>query len=131
MRSFFWTNNMAELVKFYEIIMTGIPQLANVQGSMIGLLDAILVNGFNEKVITSIVRDGGTAVLSFNNAHGFSERQVITIAGTTNGWNGEYRIISLTLTTLTIECGEALPVSVLQPASRSRFCLLGWIVFLS
>lgn len=102
---------MAELVKFYENIMTGIPQLANVQGSMIGLLDAILVNGFNEKVITSIVRDGGTAVLSFNNAHGFSERQVITIAGTTNGWNGEYRIISLTPTTLTIECGEALPVN--------------------
>ena len=111
MRSFFWINNMAELVKFYENTMTGIPQLANVQGSMINLLDAILVNGFNEKVITSIVRDGGTAVLSFNNAHGFLERQVVSIAGTTNGWNGEYRIISLTPTTLTIECSEALPVN--------------------
>ena len=108
---------MAELVKFYENTMTGIPQLANVQGSMIGLLDAILVNGFNEKVITSIVRDGGTAVLSFNNAHGFSERQVIAIAGTTNGWNGEYRIISLTPTTLTIECSEALPVNAEGTAS--------------
>lgn len=109
MRSFFWTNNMAELVKFYENTMTGVPQLANVQGSMINLLDSILVNGFNEKVITSIIRDGQTALISFNSPHGYSGRQVILIAGSTNGWNGEYRIISLTPTTLTVECSEALP----------------------
>lgn len=61
---------------------TGAPALNNAAGSLIALLDAILVTGFNIKAVTSISVAAGvaTAVIS---AHGYLVGQTLAIAGAT------------------------------------------------
>lgn len=99
------------LVKHYTHTMQGIPQLSNTWGSMIALLDAILVTGFNFVPVASITRTNDQAVITFAQSHGFLERQVIRITGSTNGWNGDYKVFSVTSDTVTILCDETLPPS--------------------
>lgn len=99
------------LVKHYIHTMQGIPQLSNTWGSMIALLDAILVTGFNFVPVTSITRTNDQAVITFASSHGFLERQVIRITGSANGWNDDYKVFSVTSDTVTILCDESLPLS--------------------
>lgn len=99
------------LVKHYIHTMQGIPQLSNTWGSMIALLDAILVTGFNFIPVTSITRNNNQATIRFALSHGFLERQVIRITGSTNEWNGDYKVFSVTSDTVTILCEETLPLS--------------------
>lgn len=99
------------LVKHYIHTMQGIPQLSNSWGSMIALLDAILVTGFNFIPVTSITRNGNQATIHFALNHGFLERQVIRITGSTNEWNGDYKVFSATSDTVTILCEETLPLT--------------------
>lgn len=96
------------LVKHYMHTMQGIPQLLNTWGSMIALLDAILVTGFNFVPVASITRTNDQAVITFASSHGFLERQVIRITGSTNGWNGDYKVFSVTSDKVTILCDETL-----------------------
>lgn len=109
---FFKGDRIMSLVKHYIHTMQGIPQLSNTWGSMVALLDAILVTGFNFIPATSIVRSNDQATIRFALNHGFLERQVIRITGSTNGWNGDYKVFSVTSDTVTILCDEALPLSV-------------------
>lgn len=99
------------LVKHYIHTMQGIPQLSNTWGSMIALLDAILVTGFNFIPVTSITRNNNQATIRFALNHGFLERQVIRITGSTNGWDGDYKVFSVTSDTVTILCEETLPLT--------------------
>lgn len=45
---------MAQHVKYYWNDETGLPSLTNTNGSLIAILDAVLVNGFNEKTMVSV-----------------------------------------------------------------------------
>lgn len=104
-------HKIMSLVKHYIHTMQGIPQLSNTWGSMIALLDAILVTGFNFVPVTSITRTNDQAVITFASSHGFLERQVIRITGSANGWNDDYKVFSVTSDTVTILCDESLPPS--------------------
>ncbi|MCU4623993.1 hypothetical protein KTJ54_18225, partial [Acinetobacter radioresistens] len=76
---------------------------------MIALLDAILVTGFNFVPVVSINRNADQATILFAQSHGFLERQVVRITGSTNAWNGDYKVFSVTSDTITILCDETLP----------------------
>ena len=98
---------MTSLVKHFENTMKGIPQLSNVWGSMINLLDAVLVNGFNHVPVLSLSKSTSNAIaatINLGSGHGFIDRQVIRIAGSTNGWDGDYKVLSADISSITIEC---------------------------
>lgn len=62
---------MSQYVVWYDSSETGAPVLNNAAGSLIGVLDACLINGFNLKAITSLVVAGGVATATCN-SHGYS-----------------------------------------------------------
>lgn len=111
---------MAGLVKHYQNTMKGIPQLTNNWGAMINLLDAVLVNGFNHVSILSLSKSNPTSItatINLGSGHGFIDRQVIRIAGSTNGWNGDFKILSADGASITIECTAEHPSAISGTAS--------------
>lgn len=62
---------MSEFVLDFDSSETGAPVLNNAAGSMIGVLDACLVTGFNNRAITSLVVAAGVATATCA-GHGYS-----------------------------------------------------------
>lgn len=88
-------------IKFYVHTNSNAPQLDNVQGSMIAVLDACLVNGFGSQAVSSITATGTTATVTFGTAHNVVQGQVIEIAGATQAeYNGQHRVTVDSATTL-------------------------------
>lgn len=115
-------------IKFYVHTNTNAPQLDNVQGSMIAVLDAVLVNGFGSQAVSSITATGTTATVTFGAAHNYMQYQVIRIAGATQAeYNGQRRILTVpSTTTLTFKLAAA-PSAI--PATGTITCdlpPLGW-----
>lgn len=111
---------MSGLVKHYQNTMQGIPQLRNAWGSMIKLLDAVLVTGFNIVPILSLSKATPasiTATIHLGSEHGFIDRQVVRIAGSTNGWDGDYKVLSADGASITIECAETNSTTILGTAT--------------
>lgn len=106
---------MAELVKHYTSAMKGIPPLYNLWGRMILLLDAVLVDGFNHNTITSLNKstpNSLTATILLPSDHGFIERQVVRIGGSSNGWDGDYKVLSVSIDSVTVECTAEHPTTI-------------------
>lgn len=115
-------------IKFYVHTNTNAPQLDNVQGSMIAVLDAVLINGFGSQAVGSITVMGTTATVTFGSAHNYLQYQVIRIAGAAQTeYNGQHRILTVpSATTLTFELAAAPSAS---PATGTITCdlpPLGW-----
>ena len=111
---------MAGLVKHYQNTMKGIPQLTNNWGSMITLLDAVLITGFNHVPVISMNKSTPTAItatINLGSSHGFIDRQVVRIAGSTNGWDGDYKVLSADGASITIECTAEHPSAISGTAS--------------
>lgn len=62
---------MSQYVVWYDSSETGAPALNNAAGSMIGMLEACLVTGFNPRTLTSLSVSGGVATATFA-GHGYS-----------------------------------------------------------
>lgn len=97
---------MAHPVKWFSEAMGGAPLLSTdtgngTAGTLISVLKACLVTGFNINPIQSITLDGGLAVATFALAHGFLPDSIVAIEGVNLNWNGEYRVLSVTTTTVT------------------------------
>lgn len=89
-------------VVWHHNAQTGAPVLSGTVGSLVGVLDACLVNGFNLVSVSGITVTSNVATLSTGTTHGFVADQVIEVAGATpSGLNGRKRVISATDTTLT------------------------------
>lgn len=70
----------------------GAPTLNQTAGSLIGVLDACLVNGFNSKSVTSIVVADGVATVTVS-AHGYTTGRITLISGATPaGLNGRQKV---------------------------------------
>lgn len=98
---------MSGLIKHYQNTMKGIPQLSNFWGGMIRLLDAVLINGFNHVPILNLSKANATSItatINLGSDHGFIARQVVRIAGSTNGWDGDYKVLSVNSDAIIIEC---------------------------
>ncbi|ENX28968.1 hypothetical protein F891_00885 [Acinetobacter sp. CIP 101966] len=111
---------MVGLVKHYANTMKGIPQLTNNWGAMITLLDAVLVNGFNHVPVISVSKSTPTAItatINLGSGHGFIDRQVVRIAGSINGWDGDYKVLSVDGASITVECTSDHPIVILGTAT--------------
>lgn len=68
---------------WYHSDETGAPTLNNAAGSMIALLDACLLNGFNAKSVTSLVVASGVATATIS-AHGYETGKLVEFSGATS-----------------------------------------------
>ena len=62
---------MSEFVLDFDSSETGAPVLNNVPGSLIGVIDAVAITGFNNRAITSLVVAAGVATATCA-GHGYS-----------------------------------------------------------
>lgn len=94
---------MSNEVIWYDSSETGAPVLNNVAGSMLAVLDACLINGFNVKSVTSIVVASNVATVTCT-AHGYSNAygKLVKISGATPaGLNGNKQITVTSANTFT------------------------------
>lgn len=117
---------MAIAVKRYTSAMTSAPSLTGVAGTLVSLLDACLVNGFNTTSPTGAEQTSGTATLTFGSAHGYQVNDVIALSGANeSAWNNEFRVLTVATNTLTF----AIDSGTTSPATGTLSCKvapLGW-----
>ena len=86
-------------VKWFDNSMAGAPTLTGAAGSLIAVLDACLVNGFNLMTLDSLVVSGGV-LIGTKAGHGFVVDQVIVTAGANEApLNGEWAVTEVTTST--------------------------------
>lgn len=80
-------------VKHMLHTMTGAPTLNGVAGSLIGVLDAFLVDGWGSQTASSVVVADGVATVTLPSAPAATVGSVILVAGATpSGLNGEQKV---------------------------------------
>jgi hypothetical protein len=83
-------------VKHFHSGMVGAPVLNGVAGSLIGLLNACLVTGFDTKAATSLVVAAGVATLSFSGTHSATVDSVILVSGSSiAAIDGEQKVTAI------------------------------------
>lgn len=117
---------MPTSVKHYHSEMTGAPVLNGTAGSLISVLDACLVNGFNARSIDSLVVANGIATATVSAEHGYTADHVVLISGATPAaLNGEQRITSVTQTTFSFAV-SGVPDGAASGAISSKIAPLGF-----
>lgn len=110
-------------IKAYFSNQTGAPTLNGTVGSLIAVLDACLVNGYNQVNVSSMTRSGSTVTVACATAHGYENPltnywvqngvgNVCTIAGATQTeYNGDWPISYVSDTVFTFDIGTATPAT--------------------
>lgn len=112
---------------WYHSDETGAPALNNTAGSLIALLDALLITGFNVKAVTSVSVSAGvaTAVIS---AHGYEVGKTLLISGATpSGLNGN-RVITAVVDANTVRwAAVGVPDGAASGSITAKRAPLGWV----
>lgn len=119
---------MSQFVVWYDSAETGAPVLNNVAGSLIGVLDACLVNGFNLKAITSLVIVGGVATATCN-GHGYSGtygKDVVIAGATPAGLNGRKALTYVDTNTFRFDATGVTDQTATGTITAKRDSL-GWV----
>lgn len=91
-------------IKVFTSLQQGAPTINGVTGSLITALDAILVDGYGQVNVSSIVRSSTTATVTTATAHGLATGDVALIAGAVETeYNGEFVITVTSATTFTCD----------------------------
>lgn len=72
---------MSDAIKVYSYLDAGAPELKGQAGSLIALLDAVLVNGYGQVGVSSITLVGTTATVATSAPHGLKTGDVALISG--------------------------------------------------
>ena len=106
----------------------GAPTLNNAAGSLISVLKACLVTGFNNVGITSVTIAGNVATVVTNANHGLAVGHRATVAGVSiTAANGDKTVASVpNVTTFTYPCVNA-DVSESPVSASVKRTPLGWI----
>jgi|YelNatPaOPRAMG01_1025707.scaffolds.fasta_scaffold21627_3 hypothetical protein len=113
-------------VKHFNSEQPGAPVLSGTAGSLIALLDACLLNGFNVLTPQSASASGGVVTLTYASAHGHGVDQILKIAGSAGGViDGEARITSVTSTTLSF-AAPGVPDGPIAGSITTRMAPAGW-----
>lgn len=104
------------------------PQLQNTYGSMIGVLDACLVNGVSLGPVSTLTAVGTTVTAVFSTAHNLMQYQVLKIAGANQAeYNGEHRILTVpNATSVTFQLASAPSVTKATGSMTASLPPLGW-----
>jgi len=128
-------------VKWFSSAMEGAPLLSSGvansahttnPGSLIALLKAVLVTGFGIKSITSLVYSSASQTITATVAagHKYLVDQIVGVSGANeSGFNGEYRVVSITTTTVVMGVDNGTPSAANATGSLSmNIPSLGWAV---
>lgn len=115
-------------IKFYVHSNNNAPQLQNAYGSMIGVLDAFLVNGINIGSVSTLTADGTTVTAIFSTPHNLMQFQVLKIIGANQvEYNGEHCILSIpNATTVTFEIPTPPSTTSATGTITASLPPLGW-----
>ena len=115
-------------IKFYVHSNNNAPQLQNAYGSMIGVLDACLVNGVSLGLVSTLTAVGTTVTAVFSNAHNLMQYQVLKITGANQAeYNGEHRILTVpNATSVTFQLASAPSVTTATGSITASLPPLGW-----
>ncbi|RGD93360.1 hypothetical protein [Acinetobacter sp. SWAC57] len=115
-------------IKFYVHSNNNAPQLQNAYGSMIGVLDACLVNGISLGIVSTLTAVGTTVTAVFSTAHNLMQYQVIKIVGANQAeYNGEHRILTVpNATSVTFQLVSAPSVTTATGSITASLPSLGW-----
>lgn len=92
----------ANRIKYYSSTHPGTPTLGNNWGDLTGLLDAVLVNGYNLKTVASITRSGSTATATVSAGHPYHVGAIVKVEGADQSdYNGEVEVLAADSTTFT------------------------------
>jgi hypothetical protein len=106
-------------VQVFMSTQQGAPTVNGVAGSLITMLDAVLVNGYGQVNVSTITRTGVTATVTTATAHGLATGDVALIAGATQGdYNGSFVVTVTGATTFTYDVANS-PVT---PATGTITC---------
>lgn len=115
-------------IKLFQSSQNGAPQLSGQPGTntLIAVLNACLIDGFNLRTLTSITREGTVATATADAGHGLREYDIVLIAGANEAaYNGEKRIRNVTTNTFEFDvAGETA-----TPATgtiTAKIAPLGW-----
>lgn len=110
-------------VKVFFSDQAGAPVLSGTVGSLINVLDATLVNGYNTVNVSSVTRVGSTVTVTTATGHGYENPNtrphnkngvgnICTIAGAVEtAYNGDWAISYVSDTVFTFDIGAATPTS--------------------
>ena len=115
-------------IKFFVHSNNNAPQLQNAYGSMIGVLDACLVNGFGSQAVATLTASGTTVTATYGSAHNYLQYQVTKIAGVNQTeFNGEHRILTIPdANTITFQLASTPSVTTATGTITSSLPSLGW-----
>lgn len=115
-------------VKFFSSTDAGAPVMNGTAGSLLGVLDACLISGYNTKSVDSLTWVAGVATAQINAGHGFKVGDVILNAGASDAnFNGEFVVKSTTLYTYTFDVpGTGLTSPVTGTLSAKKAPVGGW-----
>ncbi len=117
------------LIKFFESTDAGAPTLNNAVGSMIAVLDACLITGYNTKSITSItVASGVATVVCTAHAYANTYGKDIRIAGATGSFtalNKDTNIANVTTNGFTFLC-PGVADGVATGTLTAKYAPLDW-----
>ncbi len=115
-------------IKFYVHTNNNAPQLQNAYGSMIGVLDACLVDGIFVGDVSSITSTEKTVTVTFFAPHNLIQYQVLKIAGANQSeFNGEHRILTIpSAQSVTFELESTPSISSATGTITASLPPLGW-----
>lgn len=117
---------MTAPVKNYLSTDTGAPTWNGTIGSTIAVLDALLINGFNEKTLASLTQADGVATATTATAHGYRVNQVVEIAGANEaGYNGQFTVLSVSTLAFTYAVDSGLAATATGTLT-AKVAPLGW-----
>ena len=91
-------------VKWFHSGMTGAPAPGSAVNTIISILDACLINGFNSNPVDALTYDSATGkcTLTINAGHGFVDDQVVLVSGAGQAeYNGDVRATVVDATNIT------------------------------
>lgn len=113
--------------KFFGSYMgAAAPVASGVAGSLIAVIDAFAVNGFDLKTATSLTVAGGIATLKFSGSHSAKVDCVILVDGSSiAALNGEQKVTTVAAGSVTF--ATAAPDGTASGAITFKMAPLGWL----
>lgn len=112
-------------VKFFSSTQNGAPSLLGSAGSLVSLLDAVLVNGWGTLTASSVSVSGGIGTATFAAAHPFIVDGVVRFSGATGSLNGDRRVLSTASLSITFDASDLADGAVSGTIS-AMVAPLGW-----
>lgn len=114
-------------VKYFHSAMNGAPVLSGTAGSLIGVLDACLVNGFGLTTVDSILVASGVATANMSLGHSFEPDTTALIAGSsTTALNGEKTVLTSTTNTITFSAQGVADGTYTGAGVTAKLAPAGW-----